>query len=154
MQVSIRKATETDLPELRELIQRTNRISFKELYTQALMEAFCSKYELDKLKERIQNMDLYIALDESEKILGVIGIKDNMLRTFFVDPAQQGRGIGRKLYDHFETLIRKAGYDKITLESSPIAKPIYEHFGFQSLGEVTKERAGESYQNTLMEKAL
>jgi len=44
------------------------------------------------------------------------------------------------------------GVTNLFVISSPIGELIYEHFGFQKIKLVEKERAGQKYVDTLMEK--
>ncbi len=86
--------------------------------------------------------------------IGIIGRKENQLRSFFVLPEWQGKGVGRKLFDAFEKAVRNDGFHKIILESSPLGQPIYEHFGFEKIGSRVKERIGIKYTDAIMGKEL
>ena len=64
------------------------------------------------------------------KLVGTIATRDNgnHIALFFVDGAYHRQGIGRKL---FETVVQNATSDRITVNSSPYAKNIYHHLGFE-----------------------
>ncbi len=56
------------------------------------------------------------------------------LRFFILDPAYQGRGIGRKLMDEVMAFCRKAGYKRIyltTFAGLDAARRLYEQAGFK-----------------------
>lgn len=153
--INIRKIEPKDYQQTSEMIISSIKESFKTLYSEKLIAEFCDKYSVDKIEKRIMDMQLFVAEeDEKQTILGIIGIKENQLRTFFVHPEHQGSGIGRLLFNKLEEFAREHGLQKIILEGSPLGEPIYKHFGFEKTGTIDKERGGEKYTDALMEKEL
>ncbi len=65
----------------------------------------------------------------SEKLIGVIATRSEgtHIALFFVDGKYQGKGIGRKL---FQTVVSECKSNRITINSSPYAIPIYHKLGF------------------------
>ena len=66
-------------------------------------------------------------------LAGVIEIRNGEhLSQLFVDPGYHGRGIARALLDHILPILQKARPDleRLTVNSSPYAVPIYERLGF------------------------
>lgn len=45
-------------------------------------------------------VDLTLAQDEHAAILGFVGVADDKIEMLFVDPAMQGRGVGKALLEH------------------------------------------------------
>jgi len=135
------------------MIKTTITVSFKKLYPELLIKEFCKKYDYDNFKTKANDVEMYIAT-ENDNVVGVIGIKDKQLRTFYVHPSQQGKGIGSKLYKKFEEIAIERGIKKIVLEGSPLGQPIYEHFGFIKIKSIEKERVGQKYIDAVMEKQL
>jgi len=155
MKIVIRDIKVEDYSKVSQLIQKTHRISLGEIYPNILVEDLCKKYELSNLAKKAAEIDYWIAEDEdSGKILGIIGLKDNELRTFFVDPDFQGKGVGKSLYNHIEQIARNKGIRKITLVGSPLGQPIYKKLGFVKLKDIHKERVGIPYTDAIMEKVL
>ena len=153
--IKIRKITPNDYKQAGDMIKRTIRASFKSLYPEKLIQAFCDKHDIDKFRQVAKTVEFFVAEDQkTQKIVGIIGIKDDRLRRYFVDPNYQGKGVGRLLFDHLEVVAKKRGLQKITLEGSPLAQPIYKHFGFKIIKSITKERAGVKYTDAVMEKTL
>ena len=151
--IVIRKIEPADYQKTGDMIKTTIKISFKKIQTESLINDFCRKYDLDNFTIRAQNIEMFIAT-ENDNIVGVIGIKENQLRTFYVHPDYQGKGVGSKLYKKFEEVARERGIKKVIVESSPLGLPIYEHFGFVKYGILNKERAGQKYVVVLLEKQL
>ena len=59
--------------------------------------------------------------------------KANEICRLFVLSEAQGRGFGRMLLDHIETVIGKA-YDEIVIDASLPAKGIYQKRGYVEIG--------------------
>ncbi|HEX3018316.1 MAG TPA: GNAT family N-acetyltransferase [Caproicibacter sp.] len=73
-------------------------------------------------------LQLYGAFD-GKKIVGMIATRSSgkHIALFFVDGKHQGQGVGRKL---FTQICAQSSSEKITVNSSPFAVPIYHHLGF------------------------
>jgi GNAT superfamily N-acetyltransferase len=151
--VKVRRIKPTDYKKAGDMIKTTIAVSFKKIYSDKLINEFCKKYELDNFKKKAKEVEMFIATEQGE-IIGIIGIKGNQLRTFYVHPDHQGIGIGSKLYKKFEETATERGIKKITLEGGPLGQPIYEHFGFTRIKSIKKERAGQKYTDVVMEKVL
>jgi GNAT superfamily N-acetyltransferase len=73
----------------------------------------------------------------------------------FVDPLQQGRGIGRVLLDALEANARAAGIERLFLSASLNAVPFYERAGFVALREeLYPHRSGIGIPSVFMEKVI
>ena len=83
-----------------------------------------SIYDVEWLKAR----EFYGAY-EDDNLLGLIATKDKShIALFFVEGKYHRRGIGRKL---FEKVYEENDKDYFTVNSSPYAKEVYEHLGFE-----------------------
>lgn len=79
-------------------------------------------------KDWIEKREFFGAFDNG-KILGVIATKDrNHIALFFVDGKYHKQGIGKKLYNKILEN-NKDGF--FTVNSSPYAKDVYKHLGFE-----------------------
>lgn len=155
MQTVVRPIDQRDYASVIEVIKLAIRISQGKIYPAKLLEEFCKKYTLENFRIKAQEVEYFVAEDTtSKKILGVIGLKDNHLRTFFVDPHYQGLGIGRKLYTYLESKARERNVQELFLKGSPLGEPVYLHFGFRKIKEVKTERAGIQYTDAYMVKKL
>jgi GNAT superfamily N-acetyltransferase len=155
MNIIVRNIKVSDYPQVSKLIIKTHKISFGEIYPEQLVNAFCEKYSVEKLAEKAKEIEYWVAEDrDSKEVRGIIGLKDNELRTFFVDPDYQGKGIGKKLYVNLEQIAKDREIQKIVLVGSPLGQPVYKKFGFIKTGELHKEKVGISYTDAVMEKVL
>ncbi len=149
--IIIRKIEMIDYTEVVKMIKTTIRTSFDNLYSESLKEAICEKYDINNFKISAKEIEILVAAEE-DKIVGIIGLQENRIRNFYVHPEHQGQGIGRKLYQKLEEIARVRGVSKLFVISSPIGESAYENFGFTKIRPVEKERAGQKYVDTLMEK--
>jgi len=135
------------------MIRRTIKMSWSDIYPVELLNEFCKKYTVSKLKERAEKFSLWVA-KRNNTILGIVGLKENELRTFFVDTNYQGQGVGRALYEVFEKEVIKRNIRKIKLEGSPKGEPVYKKFGFKKQKTIYKERVGIKYSDAVMSKTI
>ena len=155
MDVKIRKIERQDIDQVTMMIKNVHRKSFIGIYSKELIEIFCHKYDLDNFVKRMKTIDYFVAEDlVNNKIVGIIGLQDNQLRTFFVDPDYQNKGVGGFLFQYLETQAKNRKLKELYLEGSPIGEPIYKHFGFVKIKTLEKQRQGIKYQDALMVKKL
>ncbi len=153
--IKIRKIRLSDYFRVCQLIRRTISYSFKSIYPPKLIKEFCKKYRLSNFKVKARETSYFVAVDSvSSRIIGVIGIKNNQLRTFFVEPRSQGKGIGRLLFSRFEKQARKIGYSQVVVEGGKLGVLIYKKFGFRKVKNIPKQRVGIHYTDVLMVKNL
>ena len=65
------------------------------------------------------------------RIVGTIGLGGDKLRSLFVEPGLQGKGVGARLVAHLEAHARKAGVAELHLSSSITARGFYERLGYR-----------------------
>ncbi len=70
------------------------------------------------------------------RLAGVVALRDNAhLFHLFVDPAFQGRGLGRRLWLRVqERAVANGNASGFTVNSTPYAVPVYARFGFTATG--------------------
>lgn len=151
MNIRIRKFKKADLPAVKKLLHRAFRITLSKFYNQKYVEKNINKYNDEGILMRAKNFDIHVAEDlANKKILGVVGFFKDELRTFFVDPAYHGRGVGRKLFDKIKKRAAAAGYNKLWVSSSLYAVPIYKKFGFKRIRKIIKQMSSLTYFDVLM----
>jgi len=155
MNIILRPIELEDYKEVISVIKKSNSVSFEKIYSKELIEQFNKKYDLENFKIKVKEIEYFIAEETTmHKILGIIGLKNNELRTFFVDPQYQNQKVGRKLFDYLENEAIKRGIKEIVTQASLVGEPIYEHFGFKKIKTTNKERNGIKYINVYMVKNL
>jgi len=141
--------------EASQMIRKTIRISQGPIYPPELIEKFCNNYDFEKFGVKAKEVEFFIALVTlTKKVVGIIGLKDNELKTFFVDPDYQSKDVGRLLYNNLELLARERRIEKLFLLGSPMGEPAYLKFGFHKIKTVMNDIDGIEFENAYMEKEL
>lgn len=129
MKTHVRPATSNDASVLTELALRSKQSNG---YDDDFMAA--CRDELTVSAQDIENHEYWIA--QSDRVVGCacLVINDNEregeVHAFFVDPASQGKGIGRQLWAKLEHQARNKGIEKLILDADPNAVVFYEKLGF------------------------
>lgn len=120
--MTIRKATETDVPQLVEL---------KEPKTEEYRKKF-EENQHRRLQEMQQEKAVYLIAEDNSKILGQLFLKlygsetepdfPNM-QDLYVDAVERGKGIGTQLIHEAEKIAKEKGYAKISLAVNPTLNP-------------------------------
>ena len=151
--IRIRRFRNADVRKAGNVVKRAQRLTLAPFYPPAVVEHFCERNNPNNFLERAKERDFFVA-EDGDRIIGLIARKGNELRTFYVDPAHQGRGIGRKLYERFKREALKHGHTHVKVSSSPYAVPIYAALGFRKIRRVKKAVGKFIYWDTLMEQEL
>ncbi len=126
--ISYRLATAEDAPRLIAMINAAFSI-----------EEFLEGTRTDeaRLAATMEKGSILMAEDEAGNLLGSVYFELRGRRGYLgmlaVDPAQQGRGLARRLVEAAEAQLRTAGCDEVeivVLNMRPELVPIYQRFGF------------------------
>ena len=130
--LTIRPATPADVAALSELIRRTVRRSNAADYAAPVVELIAANHAPDKVAQRLVERDVFVCL-EGHRIVGTIGLESDKLRSLFVEPDLQGRGVGARLVAHLEAHARQAGVAELHLSSSITARGFYQRLGYRMI---------------------
>ena len=87
---------------------------------------------------------VWVVAEEDQSLVGVLSVSDSInVKYFFVHPAHQKVGIGKKLWLFASNKGLLSG--TVTVRSSLFAVPVYERLGFK-ISEPPKEFKGLHYQ--------
>ena len=138
MAITIRHATEADLPAISSLMLD----SFVEYLPSYTNEAFAATTpQADQLAERMAEGPMWVARldDDSVGTVSVFPLGDELyIRGMAVAPHTQGMGVGRQLLKTVEDYALAQGYKRLTLSTTPFllrAIRLYERFGFQRIAD-------------------
>ncbi len=145
----VRKFQKGDALQVSSLIHRSQRVTLSKCYSKRVTKEFCKINSPKDILRKAEDRQLFVA-EEKKRILGVIGIKENELKTFFVDPKHQGRGVGRNLYERFKKEALKNGHKQVFLHATFYAVPIYQKFGFTRIRRIKREINGIPFYDVLM----
>ena len=88
-------------------------------------------------------LEVWVAEEPAGRMAGFIGLSENKVEMLFVDPAQHGKGIGRALLGHAETLKGTLLVD--VNEQNPAAHAFYLKYGFEEVGYSALDGSGRPF---------
>jgi GNAT superfamily N-acetyltransferase len=96
----------------------------------------------------------YLVAQVGGELAGMAGVSGNEITKLYVRPSCMGAGVGLRLYQASESIIRSAGHRRVVLGAFESAVPFYERMGLHAVG--TKDARGPlaGVVVTLMEKRL
>ena len=101
----------------------------------------------ERLHHELASMEAFV-YEEDGTVLGLAALDGMEAKRLYVAPDAQGRGIGRKLYQHVEDLARSRGLTVLTGDASPAAAAFYQGLGFVAEGNSETLR-GEAHFKTV-----
>ncbi|AXF86535.1 hypothetical protein DTO96_102290 [Ephemeroptericola cinctiostellae] len=132
IQTIIRHATAKDAAAISSLILSVAH--FFTLHPQGHgAEVFLNNLQPDAILKLIEaDHFLYCVAHVDGVLAGAAAMKDNAhLYHLFVSPAFQKKGIARQLWQHMQQTATQQGNQGVfTVNSTPYAQSMYEHFGF------------------------
>ena len=136
--ISIRPATPADC----EGILACLHSAFEPFRSQYTAGAYSDTVlDLNTLKERFRQMIVFVAVADSEEVIGTIACQaknwEGHLRGMAVLPSWQGQGVSKRLLDRSESHLREAGCNRITLDTTqPLQRAVhfYTRNGFFATG--------------------
>ena len=151
--VSVKRMHLSDCARVARMIQTTVKQSYADLFPKKLIVFFVKKYTVETMKIRMNRGPFWIAI-ENEKIIGCIALVNNEMRTFFVHPKYQKKGVGSALYKRFLKEVKQKNIKKIYLDASPVAESIYAHWEFKKIRRIPRKDAGITYSYMRMVKKI
>jgi predicted N-acetyltransferase YhbS len=147
--LTIRTATEADAAALSAIIRRALREVNARDYEAAIIEAVAANFSREQLLEAIRNRPVFVAAIDGE-IVGTGGLEGTTVRSMFVRPDHERRGIGAALMREIEALAVSRGVDRLVLQSSITAEGFYLRHGFEAVRDHIHGRE----RTIIMEKTL
>ena len=95
---------------------------------------------------------LIIAEDDAGEPVAFMGIQEGSLEMLFIENAQRGKGLGRKLLEYG---IEKHAVERLTVnEQNPQAKGFYEYMGFAVYKRTDLDEQGNPYPLLYMSRTM
>lgn len=110
-------------------------------YTSSQIERLCREFSPSKVRERFGNRASFVAF-QNDVVVGTATLDGDEIRSVFVRPDLQNKGIGRVLMEQIEVAAKASGADVLRGYSSLAAIHFYLHLGYEKLRE-KREADGE-----------
>ncbi|MEW6760815.1 MAG: GNAT family N-acetyltransferase [Pseudomonadota bacterium] len=151
-----RRAIPADLPELGALRTHAIRAGCASHYPPEVIDTWCAVAPPEQMAALITAGGALVE-EEDGQLLGyaILNLDTGELDAAFVDPAQQGRGVARRLLAALDAMALRHGLRRLFLSSSLNAVPAYERAGYVALRRETyPHRSGIVLESVFMEKTL
>jgi putative acetyltransferase len=134
----IRQAIAADHPRLVDIWLRAVRATHH----------FLQASDIDALLPQLRDVylhavELWVAVDPEDQLLGFIGLNENHVEMLFIDPDFCGQGIGRALLDFCRSTRATLSVD--VNEQNPQAVGFYLHYGFVQTGRSPLDGEGRPF---------
>lgn len=147
----IKKASLHDISEISDLICESADYNPNHYDSQQLL-AWKAYNTPSEIKTQLYHRTIFCAYDD--KLIGTIGLEDNMIVGFYTRFQLRGKGIGTVLLQYIEQYATSNGIEEVTLTATPSAYKFYKRRGFQKIKEVITLINGEQFPETFMKKYL
>ena len=156
MKLNIRKASLSDIPALIDLRQvlldhgighytsksPNESLQWKQAYKQWLLQHIKMNDDINILVGTIDVEQTIVAcvigiVDTRAPMIGCLNGKTGWIQTMVVAKNVQKKGIGGQIMHELLNWFIECGVDKIFLQTTEIAKPLYRRMGFNSIDEET-----------------
>ena len=147
--IEIRRAAEGDADAISRIIVRALRETNAKDYPPEVISTLVLNFAPERVALLIANRQVYTAIVEGI-VIGTASLQGSVVRTVFVDPDHQGKGMGARLMDVVESLARARSITRLSLRSSITAHGFYKKLGYVPIREELHGRE----RTIIMEKHL
>ncbi|WP_207888225.1 GNAT family N-acetyltransferase [Pseudomonas sp. 30_B] len=149
MKLMIRKARSEDAAAISQLIVMTVRESNSQDYPASVIESVAANFSPERLIELLEQRLVFVAL-LGDEIVGTGALDCNVVRSLFIAPRQQHKGIGQALMSIIEETALERGVEALLLPSSLTAQAFYARQGYS----VVREQLHGEERTIIMTKSL
>ena len=128
----VRVATVDDAPAMSSVILEALRQSNAKDYSPEIIERLEASFSPSALLNLFMQREVFVAIYD-QRIAGTVSLDGRAVRTMFVTPDVQRRGIGRRLMEAVEDAARKAGIDVLAVPASVTAEQFYANLGYKAV---------------------
>ena len=132
MECTIRPAHDDDAADISAVILRALRETNAKDYTDEIIGRVERSFSPTAVRELIGKRAAFVATIAG-RIVGTASLDGSVVRTVFVAPDVQARGIGKLLMAEIERTARERNISALTVPSSVTAETFYARLGFKAL---------------------
>lgn len=132
MDFLIRKATSADAPAISQVIIGTLRHSNAQDYSAEIIDQVEQGFSPKAILHLLIQRQVYVAVID-DRVIATASLEQDVVRSVFVDPSYQGKGVGKLLMASIQALAVKEGVTVLRVPSSITAEGFYASLGFQKI---------------------
>jgi GNAT superfamily N-acetyltransferase len=125
----IRRALPPDAQEISRVIVRALHETNRRDYPGHVITAIAENFSPERVAEKLATRRAYVAVVDGA-VVGTGSLDGHVIRSVYVDPTYQGKGIGARLVDILEGLAREQAVSTLSVPSSITAEGFYRKLGF------------------------
>jgi GNAT superfamily N-acetyltransferase len=146
---SIRLATDDDAQAISRVVIAALRASNAQDYPPQVIAQVETSFTPSAVKALLSRRMTFVGLDDN-RVLATASLDGDVVRSVFVDPLHQGRGIGKTLMATIHGAALAAGIGSVRVPSSITAQGFYEALGYQKV----RDEYHGAERTVIMEKTL
>jgi GNAT superfamily N-acetyltransferase len=151
--IEIVKFSKFNLDDVYDLITLTIKKSYPKIYPTEVVNYFLEYHSKSEILCRAKSGKLFIVKID-QLIIGTGFLDGEELGGVYVHPDFQRLGYGIKIVEHLLAIARENKIKKVHLDSTPIAKPMYEKLGFQLISPAVQMIGKVPLDYFIMEKII
>jgi N-acetylglutamate synthase-like GNAT family acetyltransferase len=132
MDYTIRFAREDDAADISGVILHALRETNAKDYTDAIIARVERSFSPDAVRQLITKRTVFVATI-GDRVVATASLDGSVVRTVFVSPDVQARGIGKLLMAEIERTARGRSIAALTVPSSVTAESFYARLGFKAV---------------------
>jgi GNAT superfamily N-acetyltransferase len=132
LECSIRLAQREDAESISRVIITTLRETNARDYPETVIARVEQSFSPAAVSDLLQRRLVFVAIN-NDVVVGTASLDGKVVRTVFIDPRCQGRGIGRALMAEVERAAVERGVAVLAVPSSVTAEPFYAKLGFKAV---------------------
>lgn len=149
MDYLIRSAMNADTPAISRTIINTLRESNAQDYSSEIIGQVAQSFSPPAILQLLSRRQVLVAIVDGH-IVATASLDQDVVRSVFVDPTYQGKGIGRQLMERIQSIAINAGLNLLRVPSSITAEGFYASLGFKKI----RDEFHESERTIIMAKTL
>ncbi len=134
MDVLIRKAHNDDAKAISQVIVAAVRESNSQDYPASVIESVVANFSPERVIDLLEQRLVFVALLDGE-IVGTGALDSHAVRSLFIAPQQQRKGIGQALMGEIEKAALQRSIETLLVPSSLTAESFYARLGYRVLRE-------------------
>ena len=136
--IKFREFRPADLAAVYELLMKTADISFQGVYAPSAIRHCKEHHTREQILTDAQE-GYTVVLENDGRIIGTGTLVDDKIGRVYVNPPDQGRGLGKRIMDLLEQRARTDSCEQLFLHSTVVAKRFYESLGYHIEAEKSAE---------------
>lgn len=136
-EAQIRRALDNDAEAISGLIVQALRFSNAQDYPPDVIDRVAGNFDAAGVRKLMASREVFVAL-YGARVVATASLADDVVRSVFVLPEMQGRGLGKALMKYVERVAHDAGVHRLLVPASLTAVSFYAALGYSVIREVVE----------------